>query len=75
MKCPRMNARASGETAIAKSRRRRSRTNGDKQTVYDEEHAVTYIRMPDAERASADWRDSLPSNAPPGDEGATDRVD
>ncbi len=30
---------------------------GDELTVYDEEHTVTYIRMLDAEMASADWRE------------------
>ena len=31
--------------------------DGDELTVYDEEHTVTYCRMLDAERASADWRE------------------
>jgi hypothetical protein len=31
--------------------------DGDELTVYDEEHTVTYIRMLDAEKASADWRE------------------
>jgi hypothetical protein len=31
--------------------------DGDELTVYDEEHAVTYCRMLDEERASADWRE------------------
>jgi Uncharacterized conserved protein (DUF2285) len=31
--------------------------DGDELTVYDEEHAVTYCRMLDAEKASADWRE------------------
>jgi Uncharacterized conserved protein (DUF2285) len=31
--------------------------DGDELTAYDEEHAITYIRMLDAERARADWRE------------------
>jgi hypothetical protein len=31
--------------------------DGDELTVYDEEHTVTYIRMLDAEKARADWRE------------------
>ena len=31
--------------------------DGDELTAYDEEHTVTYCRMLDAERASADWRE------------------
>lgn len=27
-------------------------------TVYDEEHVVTYLRLLDAEAASADWREA-----------------
>jgi hypothetical protein len=26
-------------------------------TVYDEEHIITYLRMLDADKAGADWRD------------------
>lgn len=32
--------------------------NGPTLTVYDEHHAVTYIRMLDAEKDGADWRDA-----------------
>ena len=31
--------------------------DGDELTAYDVEHTVTYIRMLDAERARADWRE------------------
>ena len=31
--------------------------DGDELSAYDEEHTVTYCRMLDAERASADWRE------------------
>jgi hypothetical protein len=31
--------------------------DGDELTVYDEEHTVTYCRMLDVEKASADWRE------------------
>lgn len=31
--------------------------DGDEMTVHDEEHTVTYIRMLDAEKARADWRE------------------
>ena len=31
--------------------------DGDELTAYDVEHTVTYIRMLDAEKASADWRE------------------
>ena len=31
--------------------------NGPALTVYDEHHAVTYVRMLDAEAAGADWRE------------------
>lgn len=31
--------------------------SGPALTVYDEEHAVTYIRMLDADAAGADWRE------------------
>ena len=31
--------------------------DGDELTVYDEEHAVTYVRMLDAEPVRANWRE------------------
>ena len=31
--------------------------DGDELTAYDVEHTVTYIRMLDAEKARADWRE------------------
>jgi len=31
--------------------------SGPALTVYDEEHAITYIRMLDADRDGADWRE------------------
>ncbi|HUN94672.1 MAG TPA: DUF2285 domain-containing protein [Bradyrhizobium sp.] len=31
--------------------------NGPELTVYDEEHAITYIRMLDAEADGADWQE------------------
>jgi T6SS, Transcription factor, DNA binding domain len=31
--------------------------SGDALTVYDEEHAVTYVRLLDAHKEGADWRE------------------
>jgi len=48
----RENAHAATAT---RSRRRRSAPSGPSLTVYDDEHAVTYIRMLDADAEGADW--------------------
>jgi hypothetical protein len=42
--------------ANPQSPRRRCGALGEVLTVYDEQHAVTYVRMLDVEAEGADWR-------------------
>jgi len=50
-------ARQRARAANPQSPRRRCGALGEVLTVYDEQHAVTYVRMLDAQAEAADWRE------------------
>jgi hypothetical protein len=52
-----MNARACGESALPNPDVADVAPDGDELTAYDKEHAVTYVRMLDAEATKPDWRE------------------